>query len=1201
MRKLFAIGLVAAGMLTWQPAEAKITHLLPKPQQVSATGAAAFTLGGTINLTDPTNCELLKEFFTSNGCTLGDSGKPVTVEKVSSIDGAFNHNLPEYPDEAYSITVTADAISIKALTETGVIRAAQSLAQMALPETGSTDNSLEACTIVDWPAFKLRGYMHDVGRSFITVEELKKEIRLLSQFKVNTFHWHLTENQAWRFEVNSHPELTADANMTRFAGQYYTQAECREVVEYAAKYGMIVIPEIDMPGHSEAFTRAEGVAMQTDKGKEVLLDVLTELKDVFGGLCPYIHIGADETAITDTTFMPTMTDKLHELGFKVVCWNNAASGFTISKDNGIDMTQMWATAGKVKTGMPNIDCRYNYANHFDVFADLVGIYKSNIYYEQKGTDDVAGAICAYWNDRKLNTQEDIIAQNNVFATTIATAERAWIGGGKQYIEVGGTSLPNSGDEFDEFADWERRFLFHKANSLKDEPIPYVKQTNVKWYVTDPFANGGDSSTAFPPEYVRSTSYSYQGNTYGVQQVTGAGIYLRHTWGGTVPGLFGAAAINQTAYAYTYIYSPIAQTVGAQIEFQNCGRSERDTAPDNGTWDRKGSRIWLNGEEIEPPTWTNAGKSVTTEDAMGNENFPARSPIAVELKQGWNEVFIKLPYVTPSGYVRLNKWLYTFVLTDLEGKNAIDGLIYSPSKCIDSNAEAVNAALLEAKNFINSLKDMVGYYSANDKTAALSALVAEIEATLSDETVTAETRTEQIEKINTALEAAQSSVTINVTPEQGTYYKLSTPQRDGRYVTSTGAGAGIMGTTEATDSSAWTFVTRTDGTYDIQNLADKSYIAPTASNNSQLSTSTTAPDTGWTIKPASTVGYVIVTTSTGVQLHQTASGLGYKVYNWGSGTNTTDAGCQFLFSLANEEVVVSPLEALMFCNSITSNLDNYIQDEVGHITENAESRELRALAAELIEKLDLTQATMSDEALKLYEELNAKYETFQANLDSYFSTNMVQPKDGVFYNLCTPLRDNRYVTTKGVGQIIYGETTVSDDAAWAFHSRGDGTYDVVSYTNQGYLNSGTAKNNGITTVADAPAIGWSIAPAATRGYVIIKTSAGAELNQTNNGNAYKIFNWGDGTNTSDTGCQYKFIATDLKSLESNIKNVNFGDENAEIRILGGKGQIRVFGSNSAAKVYNAQGQLIAEGQNVIHCQSGVNIVVINGVATRVLVR
>jgi hypothetical protein len=687
----------------------------------------------------------------------------------------------------------------------------------------------------------------------------------------------------------------------------------------------------------------------------------------------------------------------------------------------------------------------------------------------------------------------------------------------------------------------------------------------------------------------------------VQQVTGAGIYLRHTWGGTVPGLFGAAAINQTAYAYTYIYSPKDQTVGAQIEFQNCGRSERDTAPDNGSWDRKGSRIWLNGEEIEPPTWTNAGKSVTTEDAMGNENFPARDPIAVELKQGWNEVFIKLPYVAASGYVRLNKWLYTFVLTDLQGKNAVDGLIYSPSKCIDSNAEAVNAALLDAKTFLNSLSDMVGYYGANDKTAELSSLVAEIEATLSDENVPAETRTSQIEQINSALAAAQGSVSINVTPVQGKYYKLSTPLRDGRYVTSTGAGAGIMGTTDATDSSAWTFVTRTDGTYDIQNLADQSYIAPTASNNTQLSTSTSAPATGWTIKPASTVGYVIVTTSTGVQLHQTATGLGYKVYNWGSGTNTTDVGCQFMFSLANEEVTASPIDALLLCNSITSALDNYIQDEVGYITENDESREIRAIIATLSAKLDLTQGALSDEALQLYNELNTRYEAFQANLDSYFTNNLVQPKTGVFYNLCTPLRDTRYVTTKGVGQIIYGETTVSDDAAWLFRSRGDGTYDVISYTNQGYLNSATSKNAGITTVADIPSVGWSIAPASTRGYVIIKTSAGAELNQTNSGNAYKIFNWGDGSNTTDTGCQYKFIATDLKSEWSSIKNVNFGDGNAEISILGGKGCVKVYGSNSTAKVYNAQGRLIAEGQNVIPCQSGVNIVVVNGAATRVLVR
>ena len=115
------------------------------------------------------------------------------------------------------------------------------------------------------------------------------------------------------------------------------------------------------------------------------------------------------------------------------------------------MTQMWSSSGKVINGMPNIDCRYNYTNHFDVFADVVGIYRSNIYYEQKGNPEVAGTISAYWNDRKTATEEDIIKQNNLYANVIASAERAWMGGGKQYIEVSGTMLPNSGEEFDEFA------------------------------------------------------------------------------------------------------------------------------------------------------------------------------------------------------------------------------------------------------------------------------------------------------------------------------------------------------------------------------------------------------------------------------------------------------------------------------------------------------------------------------------------------------------------------------------------------------------------------------------------------------------------------------------------------------------------------------------------------------------------------------
>ena len=100
-------------------------------------------------------------------------------------------------------------------------------------------------------------------------------------------------------------------------------------------------------------------------------------------------------------------------------------------------------------------------------------------------------------------------------------------------------LPNSGDEYEEFADWERRFLFHKAHSLKGEPIPYVKQTNVRWRITDAFPNGGDASKVFPPEEqmneegIQPDSYTYNGATYQTGMATGAGIYLSHTWGKSI--------------------------------------------------------------------------------------------------------------------------------------------------------------------------------------------------------------------------------------------------------------------------------------------------------------------------------------------------------------------------------------------------------------------------------------------------------------------------------------------------------------------------------------------------------------------------------------------------------------------------------------------------------------------------------------------
>lgn len=706
--------IMASLMMVALTVSAEIKHLLPTPHSVTV-GGDAFALNREVRIVNVSfdDVELLYEVLEQMGCTVSDEADAtIKLNKVSNVAGADESIVAGFDSEAYRLVVDGNNITIEATSRVGVIRALQTLQQLA--EVDSADASsagnqqvsaLEGVAIVDWPSFKVRGFMHDVGRSFITVDELEKQIKLYSRFKINVFQWHMTENQAWRFEVKNtennttdfdFSKLTASSNMTRFAGKFYSREDCRRLDSVAHRYGVYIIPELDMPGHSEAFTRATGVNMQSDKGVDILTEALNQCCEVFSH-SPYIHIGGDEVAITYPNFLNRMSDVVRAHDKKVVWWNTCAGVGTTHKlvdpsTDHCDMAQCWATSGRKVNGIPCIDCRYNYTNHFDVFADLVGMYRSTILGDQNGKNGTAGFISCPWNDRKTPTQEDIIKQNNVYAVTIASGERAWKGGGKQYIEQGGAVLPNSGDEYDEFCDWERRFLFHKAHSLRNEPIPYVRQTNVRWLVSSPIQNGGNGAKVFgewenckDTETAMPNVVSLDGQTYGWTLATGAGIYLNHTWGSaTVPGIWGKVtqSKNQTAYAYTYIYNPgDEQVVGAQIEFQNYGRSEKDPAPSNGNWDRKGSKIWWNGSPIAPPTWgNNGGGGGNNETPLLNENFPARQPIPLTLRSGWNKVFIKLPYVNDG--CRLSKWMFTFVLTDLDGRNAVGGLIYSPYKTVD---------------------------------------------------------------------------------------------------------------------------------------------------------------------------------------------------------------------------------------------------------------------------------------------------------------------------------------------------------------------------------------------------------------------------------------------------------------------------------------------------------------------------------------
>lgn len=641
--------------------------LLPKPQLYKDTGKN-FTMG-KVKLSTPVLRPEWEVFIMNAGGEIVEhSSSVIEVELVPSIEEARLNGA-----EAYRLSVSNKRIKIEAVTEQGVYWAMQTLRQ--LERKKGKRSSVAGCEIVDWPAFRIRGFMQDVGRSYISMEELKREIEILSRFKINVFHWHLTENQAWRSESKIFPMLNDSVNTIRMPGKYYTLEEARDLVDFCKKHQVLLIPEIDMPGHSAAFVRAFRHDMQSPEGMKILKLLLDEVCETFD--VPYLHIGTDEVEFTNPHFVPEMVAYVRSKGKKVISWN---PGWHY-KPGEIDMTHLWSYRGKAQPGIPAIDSKFHYLNHFDVFGDIVALYNSRIYDQAEGSEDIAGTILALWHDRLIDNEWNLVIENGLYPNMLAIAERAWRGGGTEYFDGLGTILPPEDTEaFKEFADFEKRMLWHKEHTFKGYPFAYVKQTNVKWNITDAFPNGGDMDKVFPPEQELKDTYHYNGNTYGVRQAIGAGIYLRHVWGDMVPAFYADPKENHTAYAYTWVYSPKDQEVGLWAEFQNYSRSEMDLAPLPDKWDYKGSRIWINDREILPPVWTATHKVKSYEVPLGNENCVGRVPLAVHLNKGWNKVFLKLPIGKfKMAETRLVKWMFTAVFVTPDGERAVEGLIYSPDK------------------------------------------------------------------------------------------------------------------------------------------------------------------------------------------------------------------------------------------------------------------------------------------------------------------------------------------------------------------------------------------------------------------------------------------------------------------------------------------------------------------------------------------
>ena len=328
--------------------QAQEISLVPMPAQMSV-GTGSFTLGGDVVICQPKDkaiAKVVRNFVDGIKATTGvkikidtykktkfegvqKSGKKAGAHIALSVDGSMG-------DEAYKLTVKERLVTIRAAKPAGFFYAFQTLKQL-LPRNvmaGVYDASVKewnipAVEIEDEPRFAWRGFMLDEGRHFYGKEEIMKVLDVMAAYKMNRFHWHLTEDQGWRIEIKKYPKLTevgawrnsrvcgwgdVKPDGIRYGG-YYTQKEAREIVEYAKERFIEIVPEVDIPGHSQAAVASypEFLACDPENVHEVWLwqgvsadvinvanpravqfakDVIDELTAIFP--YKYIHLGGDE-------------------------------------------------------------------------------------------------------------------------------------------------------------------------------------------------------------------------------------------------------------------------------------------------------------------------------------------------------------------------------------------------------------------------------------------------------------------------------------------------------------------------------------------------------------------------------------------------------------------------------------------------------------------------------------------------------------------------------------------------------------------------------------------------------------------------------------------------------------------------------------------------------------------------------------------
>ncbi|WP_313697713.1 family 20 glycosylhydrolase [Pantoea sp.] len=318
-------------------AQASPLPLMPWPQQVEQPAS-----GGALTLTPPLTLQIsgdhlagaearwLERISNQTGWPLLPATQPVVAPTIRIVIAEAVDPLPlPDSDERYQLQVNGDGVLLTAHSRFGAMRGMETLLQLI--QNGEQGTTIPYVTIHDHPRFPWRGVLIDTARHFMPVETLKRQIDGIAAARMNVFHWHLTDDQGWRFASSHYPQLQQKAS----DGNYYSQQQMREIVKYATDRGVRVVPELDIPGHASALAvampelisapgpwqieRGWGVFKPLlDPSNEQVYQVIDTLVGEMAAIFPdpWLHIGGDEVDPTQWNDSPTIQQFMREHGLK---------------------------------------------------------------------------------------------------------------------------------------------------------------------------------------------------------------------------------------------------------------------------------------------------------------------------------------------------------------------------------------------------------------------------------------------------------------------------------------------------------------------------------------------------------------------------------------------------------------------------------------------------------------------------------------------------------------------------------------------------------------------------------------------------------------------------------------------------------------------------------------------------------------------